>query len=61
MKRTLIAIAGAVLALGTTLAVAQDQFSDSYWKDLNTVKSVHSPSAIDAPADYGFVDRTPAQ
>jgi len=61
MKRTLIAIAGAVLVLGTNLAVAQDQFSDPYWKDLNSVKSVQSTSPIGAPADYGFVDRNPAQ
>jgi hypothetical protein len=61
MKRTLIVIAGAVVALGTNLALAQDQFSDAYWKELNTVRSVQSTSPIGAPADYGFVDRNPAQ
>jgi hypothetical protein len=61
MKRNLIAIAGAVLALGSNLALAQDQFMDSYWKDLSVTKYVASTSSSEASADFGFVDRTPAQ
>ena len=61
MKRNLIAITAAVLALGTNLALAQDQFMDSYWKDLSATKYVGSTSAGESPADFSFVDRTPAQ
>ena len=67
MKRNLIAIAAAVLALGTNVALAEDQFMDPYWKQLG---NAHSELNI-APAklaitseprsDFDFVDRYPAQ
>jgi len=61
MKRNLIAIAAAVLALGSNLALAQDQFMDSYWKDLSVTQYVQSTSPSEPSADFSFVDRTPAQ
>ena len=61
MKRNLIAIAGIVLALGTNLALAQDQFMDSYWKDLSVTHYAGPTPTSEAPADFSFVDRTPAQ
>jgi hypothetical protein len=68
MKRNLIAIAAAVLALGTNVALAENQFMDPYWKQLG---NAHSELGI-APAvqpmttgetrkDFDFVDRYPAQ
>lgn len=62
MKRNLIAIAAAVLALGSNVVLAQDQFMDSYWKDLNTAHSYVQPTiGGEARADFSFVDPTPAQ
>jgi hypothetical protein len=62
MKRNLIAIASAVLALGANVALAQDQFADGYWKQLNTAQSVQSTATTnESRADFGFVDRYPAQ
>jgi hypothetical protein len=61
MKRNLIAVATTVLALGANVALAQDQFQDSYWKQLNTVQSVQGTSAGESRSDFSFVDRHPAQ
>jgi hypothetical protein len=61
MKRSLIAIAVAVLAAGTDLALADDQFMDSYWKDLSTVRSRHAMPSGESIAEFGFVDLYPAQ
>jgi len=62
MKRNLIAIAAVVLALGTNVVLAQDQFMDSYWKDLNTAHSNLTPTiGAESRADFSFVDPTPAQ
>ena len=62
MKRNLIVIAAAVLALGSNVVLAQDQFMDSYWKDLNTAHSNLVPTiGSESRADFSFVDATPAQ
>lgn len=62
MKRNLIAIAAAVLALGTNVALAQDQFMDSYWKNLNIAHEYVQPTtSAESRADFSFVDQTPAQ
>lgn len=61
MKRNLIAIAAVVLALGTNVVLAQDQFMDSYWKDLSTVRSRHAMPSGESIAEFGFVDLYPAQ
>jgi hypothetical protein len=62
MKRSLIAIAAAALALGTSVAVAQDQFMDSYWKQLDITHSIQPMTTSEASrSDFDFVDRYPAQ
>jgi hypothetical protein len=61
MKRNLIAVAAAALALGTNVALAEDQFQDAYWKQLNTAHSVQSTGTSESRNDFDFVDRYPAQ
>jgi hypothetical protein len=64
MKRNLIAIATAALALGANVALAQDQFADPYWKQLNGVQSAEpaqSTSGGESHGNFDFVDRYPAQ
>ena len=61
MKRSLIAVAAAVLALGTNLALAQDQFMDPYWKLQDIAHAVQPAVADETRADLSFVDRYPAQ
>ena len=56
MKRNLIAIATVVLALGTNVVLAQDQFQDPYWKQLNTAQSVQPTSVGEPRVDFSFVD-----
>jgi hypothetical protein len=61
MKRNLILIASAVLALGTNVALAEDQFMDPYWKQLETAHSALPATASEPRKDFDFVDRYPAQ
>ena len=53
--------AAAVLALGTNLALAQDQFMDPYWKLQDIAHAVQPAVADETRADLSFVDRYPAQ
>lgn len=59
MKRNLIAVVAAALALGTTAAVADNNyvFDDPYWKQAETVISVQAPTT-ESPmrAKYDHVD-----
>jgi hypothetical protein len=63
MKRTIIAVATVVLATVSSLALAQDQFMDDYWKrpEATTYNVQPSTDHGASRADFDFVDRTPAQ
>jgi hypothetical protein len=60
MKRNLIAVVAAALALGTTAALADNNyvFDDPYWKQAETVISVQPASTESAPmrSKYDLVD-----
>lgn len=59
MKRNLIALVAAGLALGTTAAFADNNytFDDAYWKQAPAVQSVQAAQASEARAKYDQVDR----
>ncbi|MFO1361200.1 MAG: hypothetical protein U1F45_01805 [Burkholderiales bacterium] len=56
IRKTLIA---AVLALGTTAAFADNNytFDDAYWKQGGTIQSVQSTQATESQGRYDQVDR----
>ncbi|HSD54418.1 MAG TPA: hypothetical protein VLC47_09640 [Burkholderiales bacterium] len=60
MKRNLIAVVAAALALGTTAALADNNyvFDDPYWKQAETIVAVQSTSTESAPmrSKYDLVD-----
>ncbi|HSD44433.1 MAG TPA: hypothetical protein VLD36_21545 [Burkholderiales bacterium] len=58
MKRNLIAFAAAALALGTTAAFADNNFTfdDPYWKQAESTQTVHSASSIKMERNYDLVD-----
>jgi hypothetical protein len=59
MKRNLIAIAAVGLALGTNVALADNNwaFDDAYWKQAPSVQSVQATQATPAKSDYDFVNQ----
>jgi hypothetical protein len=59
MKRNLIALVAAGLALGTTAAFADNNwaFDDAYWKAAPSVQSVQSTQSTPAKGDYDFVNQ----
>jgi hypothetical protein len=58
MKRNLIAVAAAVLALGTTAALADNNwaFDDGYWKQAQSVQSVQAAQAVQSGEIRGKYD-----
>jgi hypothetical protein len=58
MKRNLIAVAAAVLALGTTAAFADNNytFDDPYWKKAESIGSVQPMQATESRGKYSQVD-----
>lgn len=59
MKRNLIAVVAAGLALGTSVAFADNNyaFDDAYWKQAPAVQSVQAAQAAEARGKYDQVDR----
>jgi hypothetical protein len=59
MKRNLIALVAAGLALGTTAAFADNNwaFDDAYWKQAPAVQSVQSTQSTETRGKYDQVDR----
>jgi hypothetical protein len=57
MKRNLIAVVAAALALGTTAALADNNFAfdDSSWKQAEGAQAVHAPS-LKMDRNYDLVD-----
>jgi hypothetical protein len=58
MKRNLIAVAAAALALGTTAALADNNFAfdDAYWKQAEGTQAVHALPSPKIERSYDLVD-----
>jgi hypothetical protein len=58
MKRNLIALAAAALALGTTAAFADNNytFDDEYWKKPQTQQTVQPMLSTQSESKYSHVD-----
>jgi hypothetical protein len=58
MKRNLIAVVAAALALGTTAAFADNNytFDDAYWKQSEGSQTVHAMPSIEVKRSYEHVD-----
>ena len=58
MKRNLIAVAAAALALGTTAALADNNFAfdDAYWKQADSTQAVQALPSLKMERSYDLVD-----